>query len=207
MLFANDVFGGNGRGFVNGEVCLNKARWGRIQGNTFHSHGRFGTYSLGYNFPKRTDQSIVTNGRMLDKTTCNAVNADGSDNGVGVVIADNFDYGNVFVGHYEAGDIQYLRHTSIANNNLIYWKETKNFQDGCSAHLSGSYYSKGTMALPDQAAYIIEDTTFAENVLLEANHHCNVGTAARNAKHRSSNSKTRVRWLFYVLRNVFFRRP
>eukprot|EP00957_Ditylum_brightwellii_P208082 15355772-Ditylum_brightwellii.AAC.1 len=32
------------------------------------------------------------------------------------------------------------------------------------------------MALPDQGTFIIEDTTFGDGVMLEANHHCNVGT-------------------------------
>ena len=67
---------------------------------------------------------------MLNKTLCGSYTSDGSDRGWPAAIADNLDYGNVFVGHYEAGDIQYLRHTSIGNNNLMYWKETKNFADG-----------------------------------------------------------------------------
>ena len=32
---------------------------------------------------------------------------------------------NAFVGQYDAGDIQYGRHVSMENNNLIYWKGTK----------------------------------------------------------------------------------
>ena len=28
---------------------------------------------------------------------------------------------------------------SVNNNNLIYWKSTKNFQDGCSAHIYGAH--------------------------------------------------------------------
>ena len=59
--------------------------------------------------------------------------------------------------------------------NLIYWKETKGFEDGCSAHITGGHYANGNMALPDQSTFIIEHTTFEDNVSLEANHHCNVG--------------------------------
>ena len=42
-------------------------------------------------------------------------------------------------------------HFSAASTNLIYWKETKNFADGCSAHILGGTYRSGNMALPDQA--------------------------------------------------------
>ncbi len=76
---------------------------------------------------------------------------------------------------YNAGDIQYQNHHSFENLNLIYWKETKNFEDGCAAHISNGHYSNGNMALPDQSTFIIEQTTFGDNVSLEANHHCNVG--------------------------------
>eukprot|EP00957_Ditylum_brightwellii_P021843 1647746-Ditylum_brightwellii.AAC.1 len=99
----------------------------------------------------------------------------GVDHGLPAAIVNNFDYGNAFVGHYNAGDIQYANHASIENNNLIYWKETKNFANGCSAHITGGYYAKGNMALPDQGTFIIENTTFGNGVMLEANHHCNVG--------------------------------
>lgn len=34
-------------------------------------------------------------------------------------------------------DIQYHGHASYDNNELIYWKETKNFANGCSAHITG----------------------------------------------------------------------
>ena len=59
--------------------------------------------------------------------------------------------------------------------NLIYWKETKNFENGCSAHISGGQHASGNMALPDQGTLIIENTVLGNGVNLEANHHCNVG--------------------------------
>lgn len=77
----------------------------------------------------------------------------------------------------DAGDLQYLRHTSVANNNLIYWKTTKDFADGCSSHLHGGRYADGNVALPDQAAFIIEGARFEGAVTLEANHHCGTGGA------------------------------
>ena len=47
--------------------------------------------------------------------------------------------------------MQYDAHLSIGNNNLLYWKTTKNFHDGCSAHLRGGVFAGGNVALPDQA--------------------------------------------------------
>ena len=58
----------------------------------------------------------------------------------------------------------------------MYWKETVNFKNGCSAHITGSSYAGGNLALPDQSTFIIEDTLFGDGVSFEANHHCNVGT-------------------------------
>jgi len=53
------------------------------------------------------------------------------------------DYDNVFVGQYGLGDVQYYNHISINNQNLIYWKETKNFADECTSHIQDSTYSIG----------------------------------------------------------------
>ena len=106
---------------------------------------------------------------------CSGFKDDGFERGISAGIIDNFDYDNTFVGHYEAGDLQYNGHHSFGNNELIYWKETKNFANGCSAHISGGTYSDGNMALPDQATFIIENTSIGDGVSLEANHHCNVG--------------------------------
>ena len=95
--------------------------------------------------------------------------------------------------------------SSINNLNLIYWKTTKNFEDGCSAHLKDGaaapvhaawacsaldaahgmvcglwrclqgYYSGGNLALPDHAAFLMENVHFDGRISLEANHHCNEG--------------------------------
>lgn len=80
----------------------------------------------------------------------------------------------------------------------------QNFGNGCSSHLVGGSYADGNMALyvtfvklhyttphvtslmvfivpflapfsPDQGTFIIENTTFSDGAILEANHHCNVG--------------------------------
>lgn len=172
LLQAND----QGRGEAYGKVCTGHLEFGRFEGNTFHSHLRFGTYSLGGSLPRTTDQSIANNGYNYDRaTSCAAIDAAGEDRGAPVSILNNLDYGNVFVGHYTAGDIQHRGHKSYSNNNLIYWKETKNMADGCGSHISDAHYEYGNMALPDQSTFIIQDTTFGNNVQLEANHHCNVG--------------------------------
>ena len=85
------------------------------------------------------------------------------------------DYQNVFVGHYDAGDVQYLEHTAVDCLYLLYWKTSKSFADGCSAFLKDGYYRKGNIALPDQGAFLIEDVTIDGATTLEANHHCDIG--------------------------------
>ncbi len=103
-------------------------------------------------------------------------NLDGSDNGKPVMFKNNVDYRVTFVGQYNAGDLQYKNHVSFENGNLIYWKETKNFQDGCSAHLSDSYFEEGNMALPGgHGTFILEDLIFKNKVSFESAHHCNEG--------------------------------
>ncbi|KAL7542580.1 hypothetical protein ACHAXR_011906 [Thalassiosira sp. AJA248-18] len=167
---------GTGRGAAYGRVCTSHLAYGRFEGNTFHGHSRFGLYTLGGSTPRITDQSIANDGFNVDQgTTCDALTDDGLDRGKPVSLLNNVDYDTVFVGHYNAGDMQHRGHTSYNNNNLIYWKETKNFADGCGAHISEGYYAHGNMALPDQGTFIIERSTFDVYVVLEANHHCNVG--------------------------------
>ena len=96
------------------------------------------TFSFkGFNYAKDTDQSILTNGHNIDKEFCSGFDDQGYERALSASIVDNTDYGNAFVGHYEAGDIQYNGHHSYDSNNLMYWKETKNFNNGCSAHISG----------------------------------------------------------------------
>lgn len=200
---------GMGRGDSAGQVCESDAQLARVEGNTWHGNGRFGTYTLGNNYPKETDQSILNNGHNIDQSLCNGFGSQGYGRGAPGSIVDNLDYDNNFVGHYNAGDIQHNGHHSYKNLNLIYWKETKSFGNGCSSHLVGGSYADGNMALyvprcvmmcslfiysclastnnsltvsriilwprPDQATFIIEDTTFGDSAELEASHHCNVG--------------------------------
>ena len=44
--------GGTGRGDSRDKVCESAAKLSRIEGNTFHGNGRFGTYSLALEFQK-----------------------------------------------------------------------------------------------------------------------------------------------------------
>ena len=69
MFFMANFAGGAGRGAAQGLLCTEAQLLGRIQGNTMHGHGRFGTYLLGPNFPRATDQSLENNGRT-DRATC-----------------------------------------------------------------------------------------------------------------------------------------
>lgn len=123
MLFrANE----RGRGDSLDRVCEADGEIGRIEGNTFHGNGRFGTYTLGYNYPKVTNRSILTDGQNdLSDPLCYGFDGEGNTRGAPVAFENNMDYGNAFVGHYEAGDIQYGGHQSYNNNNNMYWKETK----------------------------------------------------------------------------------
>ena len=168
--------GSIGRGSAYNKVCESAARLGRMDGNTWHDNGRFGTYTLGFNYPKVTDQAVATNGYNVNKDYCAAFDANGTTQGQPGAFVNHVDYGNSFVGHYSAGDIQHYGHYSIENNNLMYWKETKTFENGCGSHLMNGYYAKGNLLLPDQATFIIDNTVIGEDTMLEANHHCNVGT-------------------------------
>jgi hypothetical protein len=161
-------------GEAKGKVCHLGTAIGRWEGNTFHGHARFGTYPIKF-FPMDTDRSLETNGFNKNQALCKSFDSKGNTNGLPTAILNHVDYDNIFVGQYQVGDIQYRGHVSLNNKNLIYWKETKNFEDGCSAHISESFYGNGNLALPDQATVILQDTVL-ENVSLEANHHCKVGT-------------------------------
>ncbi|CAF1148840.1 unnamed protein product [Rotaria sordida] len=174
MLYQEQGFD-SGRGLLSGLECLSFQQIGRLEGNTFHGCGRFGTYVLASVFPKKTDRSIEKNG-LPTLSTCQEWTTSGEDNGLPATFMHNIDYNNVFVGQYNAGDLQYRFHTSINNNNLIYWKETKNFQDGCSAHIADSFYSSGNLALPDgHGTFILENMIFNDQVHFESSHHCQVG--------------------------------
>ena len=117
---------GSGRGAAYGRVCTSHLAFGIWEGNTFHGHSRFGLYSLGGSAPRDTDQSLDNDGFNVDQAnTCKATTNEGADRGSPVAILNNVDYDTIFVGHYNAGDMQHRGHVSYNNNNLIYWKETK----------------------------------------------------------------------------------
>mmetsp|Transcript_43333 Transcript_43333/g.48510 ORF Transcript_43333/g.48510 Transcript_43333/m.48510 type:complete len:1556 (-) Transcript_43333:209-4876(-) len=168
--------GSIGRGEAYNQVCESASRLGRMEGNTWHSNGRFGTYTLGFNYPKVTDQSIASNGYNINKDYCAPFDSNGDTQGLSGAFVNHVDYGNAFVGHYSAGDIQHYGHYSVNNNNLMYWKETKTFANGCASHLVNGYYAKGNLLLPDQATFILDNTVMGLQTKMEANHHCNVGT-------------------------------
>jgi hypothetical protein len=171
MLYQEQGLGG-GTGFTSGMLCADKQQIGRLEGNTFHGCSRFGTYVLAGIFPKKTDRSLMTNG-IPNRNTCSAWTATGEDNGLPATLMHNVDYNNVFVGQYGAGDLQYRYHASLDNNNLIYWKDTKNFADGCSAHIADSYYQQGNLALPGgHGTFILENMVFNDYVQFESSHHC-----------------------------------
>jgi hypothetical protein len=201
--------GSIGRGEAYGEVCESASRLGRMEGNTWHSNGRFGTYTLGFNYPKSTDQSTTNNGYNVDKSFCEPFDSNGETRGLPGSFVNHVDYGNAFVGHYSAGDMQHFGHYSTENNELMYWKETKTFENGCGAHLINAYYSNGNLALPDQATFIIENTVMGDNTKMEANHHCNVGTTGvlcmptyMMHKVQWKNSNSNMKWVYFQNRSV-----
>jgi hypothetical protein len=51
----------------------------------------------------------------------------------------------------------------------------QNFENGCSAHITGGHFATGNIALPDVGTFIIENASFGDDTEFEANHHCNVG--------------------------------
>jgi hypothetical protein len=88
------------------------------------------------------------------------------------------------------------------------WKETKNFANGCSAHITGSNYAKGNIALPDQATFIIEHTQFGDSVSLEANHHCGVRSTGGLCQPQYifhdvkwTNTDTSKKWIWFQYQN------
>ena len=89
---------GMGRGDSSGHVCTAGAKFAQIEGNTFHSNGRFGTYTLGSNYPKVTDQSISSNGYNTDIGLCSGFDDEGYTRGLPMSFIDQVDYGNAFVG-------------------------------------------------------------------------------------------------------------
>ena len=80
--------------------CTNHLKLGHLEGNTFHSCGRFGTYFLGNNAPTNLDVSVASNGAVQNVNTCDAFNTNGTDNGKSCSFKAHTDYGNAFVGMY-----------------------------------------------------------------------------------------------------------
>jgi len=69
-----------GDGAVRGKECLNNQLLGRMEGNTFHGHGRFGTYILVSVFPKNTGRSLANNAEV-NISSCAAFDTAGDDRG------------------------------------------------------------------------------------------------------------------------------
>ena len=105
-----------GRGAAAGKVCTQHAPLGTFKGNVCHSNERFGFY-LDNNFPRKIKRSVASNGfrdpddfsawRAWDRTgSCDALTADGRDNGAVGYVEDQLEMGNSFSGQYEVGDVQ-----------------------------------------------------------------------------------------------------
>jgi len=151
--YENTVFtqgGGKGEGLASWRVCTQNTPFGRWKGNVGHAGSRFGLY-LNNQFSRNVTRDA--DGYITDWNSCNAHTADGRDNGLLSVIEDQFEWHQLFVGQYSLGDIQYLRYTGINNGHSMYWKASKNFADGFSAHIKDSIFagSDGGNAVPEAA--------------------------------------------------------
>ena len=177
-----------GRATSRNRACPQRLPFGRISGNVNHGNGRFGLYFLTQNYPKKVTQSLEAKGQIVDasgdpfmvpsrdRTACSFAEADGFDNGAPVAMVDNVDFGNAFVGGYEFGDVQLQGSYSHLSNNILYWKESKNMADGCSAHLLGGLFQDGNVALPDvRGTFLMDGVSFRGQITMEANHHCGAG--------------------------------
>jgi hypothetical protein len=166
-------FAPRGRGSSEGMVCTTNLPFGRVVGNTCHGHGRFGLYFLVDTYPKDVQVSMDDNGHT-DFELCESFDDDGEDRGVPVEFFDNVDFDSTWMGSYGLGDIQY--HKSHLERVSLYWKESKNVADECSAMVLDSYSKDVHYALPDvRGTMLIENTIFEGRIFFEANHHCGVG--------------------------------
>ena len=152
-----------GQGIAWGRVTPQHFPFGKFEGNVNHDNNRYGLY-LGNQLPRRVARDF--DGFLVDDASANEFTAAGDDNGgcgefpagydgstwLGgaladgaspCVVADGFEWHNLFVGQYKLGDIQYLRYTSVNNLHHMYWKESKNFADGASAHLKDAVFASG----------------------------------------------------------------
>lgn len=174
-VFFHPSFAPKGRGFSDGKVCTNFLPLGRVQGNTCHGHGRFGTYFVSADWPRDVHTNLSMNGWTSD-AECAPFDSAGIERGKSATIWDNVDYHNVFIGGYALGDVQFRNHVAKSSNCLIYHKETKNFNDGCSAHFKNYYLEDGAALLASGlGTQIFEDATFVGRFSFESNHHCSEG--------------------------------
>ena len=69
------------------------------------------------NFPRNIKRSVASNGLISEQdfrdwldpnvaSSCDALTADGRDNGIVGLVEDQLDIGNPFSGQYEVGDVQ-----------------------------------------------------------------------------------------------------
>jgi len=168
----------DGMGRADGRICAGGLSVARVEGNTFHGHGRFGTYFIGENYPVQTARSLRTGGATGDGGTrdgsCAAFDEDGLDRGLPCQLAYNVDWGNNFVFTYLQGDVQYAHQASIESSNGVYWKTTKSFADGCSSHIKDSLIDKSGVRVPDTAgAFIMENVDVRGYPAFIPHHHCN----------------------------------
>jgi len=140
----------NGHGAAKAErfraVCTVYQPFGKVQHNVFHDNARFGMYPDNQH-PRNIKVNPET-GYLTDPASCAAFLPDGTDNGADSpgLIEDQFDWHNMFVGQYDAGDIRWIRYVGVDNGASMYWKTSKKFKDGSLHHIVDSVFvSLGTV--------------------------------------------------------------
>jgi hypothetical protein len=66
MLYQEQGFGG-GRQLLKGKMCNGRQKMGRLEGNTFHHCGRFGTYVLAAVYPSNVEATLQSDGVPIYK--------------------------------------------------------------------------------------------------------------------------------------------
>ena len=135
---------GRPMGFSIGLVCNQYIPFGKIQGNVFHDCQRFGTY-VDHQFPRNVQQSdngLTSEVPYAPAPSCEEFLSNGEDNGLSnaILVEDQFDWHNTFVGGYFFGDISFVRYKSVNNVHGLYWKFSKNFADDESIHVQDSIF-------------------------------------------------------------------
>ena len=181
----------NGHGAASGKVCPENVPLRTYRGNTVHHGYKWGLY---LNNQYSRNVQLDSDGYLKDnkRWSCQAYLPDGSDNGYLTVIDDDTEWSNNGVGHYSLGDFMYRNYVAIRNSASIYWKVSKNFADGKSAHIRNAVFvDTGFMGPSGPFTFLLENVTLYGQTTFAAGQHC--GLAYQN--HHRIGSTCTVQYL------------